>query len=213
MTLTLPPHLLDSARWAHRRVGLLGGSFSPPHEGHVHASLTALRMLKLDFVWWLVTPQNPFKEADDTPPMAERLALCRDFVHHPQILVSGIEDDLNASRSVATLTALRQRFRQTDFVWITGMDIAHEFHHWHRWQDILKLVATVHVARPPFQSLVQDCPLRLTGGGQNHRVLSKAEKAPLQPGQSYWILDAKLVETSSTKIRNNIINQAIEVYS
>lgn len=201
------PHLLDGPRWAGLRVGLLGGSFNPPHTGHLHASLTALRMLKLDFIWWLVTPQNPFKVADETPPLAERVALCRNFTPHPQILVSDLEKDINATRSIDTLLALRKFFPQTDFAWITGMDIAHEFHRWHRWHDILKQIATVHIARPPFQSLVQDCPLRLTGGTQNHQVLSRAAKASLQPGNSYWILDAKLVKTSSTEIRNNVINQ------
>lgn len=208
MTSAYPaPHLLDGHRWSGLRVGLLGGSFNPPHAGHLHASLTALRMLKLDFIWWLVTPQNPFKEADVTPPLDERVTLCRDFSRHPQILVSDIERDLNATRSIETILALRKFFSQTDFVWITGMDIAHEFHHWHRWHNILKQIATVHVARPPFQSMVQDCPLRLTGGNQNHHVLSHAAKASLQPGNSYWILDAKLVKTSSTEIRNGMNNQ------
>lgn len=202
-----PPHLLDSARWQGMRVGLLGGSFNPPHEGHMHASLTALRMLRLDFVWWLVTPQNPFKEAEGMVPYAERLALCRAYADHPRIMVSDIESQMGTIRTFDTLRSLKTAFPDTDFVWITGMDIAHEFHLWRRWQDILKLAPTVHVARPPFLSLVQDCPLRLTGGSQNHRVLSQAETIPLTPGHSYWILDAQLVDISSTKIRNNVTKQ------
>jgi len=189
------------------RIGLLGGSFNPPHEGHTHISLTALRTLKLDFIWWLVTPQNPFKDADDTLPLDERIDMCRSFIHHPQILVTDIESEIGAARSYEMLIALRTAFPHTDFAWITGMDIAHEFHLWHRWQDLLKLTATAHIARPPFQSLVRDCPLRLTGGQQNHTVLSKAEKAPLSPGNSYWILDTKLLEMASSTLRNDMLNQ------
>ncbi|HEY8191051.1 MAG TPA: nicotinate-nucleotide adenylyltransferase [Alphaproteobacteria bacterium] len=196
-----PPHLLNGARWAGMRVGLLGGSFNPPHEGHLHISLTALRALKLDFIWWLVTPHNPLKEATGLMPYEERVAQCHDIAQHPQILVTDIENMTGTNRSYDTISIIRATCPRTDFAWITGMDIAHQFHLWHRWQDILGLIATAHIARPPFQSLIQDCPLRLAMG-QTHRVLSHAEKTDLSPRRSYWILDTPMMDISSTEIRN-----------
>lgn len=197
-----PPHLLDGARWAGMRVGLLGGSFNPPHEGHLHISLTALRMLELDFIWWLVTPHNPLKNPAELLPYDERTTLCRNIAQHPQILVTDIENMTGTNRSYDTISLIRASSPRTDFVWITGMDIAHQFHLWHRWQDILGLTATAHIARPPFQSLIQDCPLRLLRRGHTHRVLTHGEKAALHPNTSYWILDSRMMEISSTAIRN-----------
>lgn len=164
-------------------------------------------MLKLDFVWWLITPQNPLKVDMEIPPLEERVARCEEFVTHPQILVSDIEAQTGTTRSVETLTTLTRHFPATEFIWITGMDITREFHEWYRWRDILKLVATAHVARPPAEALVRASPLQLTGGPQNHRTLNRPEKVALSPGRSYWILDSKLLDISSTYIRNNISNQ------
>jgi nicotinate-nucleotide adenylyltransferase len=198
-----PPHLLDGARWAGMRVGLLGGSFNPPHEGHLHISLTALRMLELDFIWWLVTPHNPLKDPAELLPYDERVTLCRDMAQPPQIIVTDIEAMTGTNRSYDTLALIRAAFPRTDFVWVTGMDIAHQFHLWHRWRDILGLTATAHIARPPFQSLIQDCPLRRLDHGHTHRVISHAEKADLAPHTSYWILDSRMVDISSTGIRED----------
>lgn len=196
-----PPHLLDSARWANMRIGLLGGSFNPPHEGHLHVSLTALHMLKLDFIWWLIAPQNPFKDEASIMPYEERFRLCREMTAgHPQILVTDIERQMGFNRSVDTLITLKNALPRTALVWVTGLDIAHEFHLWHRWRDILKIVATAHIARPPYQTLVKDCPLRALQT-QNHRNMQKAEKAPLAPGHSYWLMQCPVIETSSTEIR------------
>ena len=60
-----------------QRIGLLGGSFNPAHAGHVHISQAALRRLRLDAVWWLVSPQNPLKSAADMAPLARRLSTAK----------------------------------------------------------------------------------------------------------------------------------------
>lgn len=75
------------------RIGLLGGSFNPPHEGHMHISLAAMKGLELDAVWWLVTPQNPLK-AEQPEPMERRIDKCRQVAQHPRIIISDIEREL-----------------------------------------------------------------------------------------------------------------------
>src|SRR5688572_19519709 len=106
MTIFALPHLHDGPRWKGLRVGLLGGSFNPPHEGHVHISLAALKGLELDAVWWLVTPQNPVK-AEQPLPLEERVRLSRELVRHPKILVSDIEKDLDTQLTYHTIRKLK----------------------------------------------------------------------------------------------------------
>jgi nicotinate-nucleotide adenylyltransferase len=195
-----PPHLLDGSRWAGLRVGLLGGSFNPPHAGHVHISLIALQTLQLDFVWWLVTPQNPLKEKNILMPYNERVTLSRHLVKHPRILVTDLERQLGVSRTYDTLQALKQRFPRTDFVWLTGMDNALTFHKWYRWRDILDEAATAHIARPPAGSLTGACPLRQMAR-QVHDSSGFSRRADLSPGRSYWLLQKRMLAISSTSIR------------
>jgi len=193
------PHLRDGARWRNMRVGLLGGSFHPPHAGHIHASLAAIKCLKLDVVWWLVTPQNPLK-SKTTTSFEDRFDLCESFVNHPQIIVSDIERQLKLNLTWQTIRALRHYFPQTDFVWVTGMDNALSMHKWHRWRDILDHVATAHVARPPAWSLIEQKPLKMLSH-QKHRVIERSGNYPLLPHHTYWIMQNKLLNISSTDIR------------
>ncbi|MBU0799916.1 MAG: adenylyltransferase/cytidyltransferase family protein, partial [Alphaproteobacteria bacterium] len=72
-----PPQLHDSPRWRGMRIGLMGGSFNPPHAGHVHISHLARRALQLDAVWWIVTPHNPLKNATELMDYGTRLDMCR----------------------------------------------------------------------------------------------------------------------------------------
>ena len=198
------PHLLNSSRWQNRRIGLLGGSFNPPHEGHVHISLAALKGLKLDCVWWLVTPQNPLKGAKPLP-LEERLKLCRGLVDHPRILVTDLEKDLGTNITYDSVRKLKKHYPKTHFVWISGMDNALSLHHWNHWQDLLKEICMVHLTRPPAKSLVRGSPLR-DYSAQSHHVIDKAGRYPLNPGVTYWMLQKKMVNISSTELRENGIS-------
>ena len=201
MPLLSVPTLKDSHRWAGMRVGLLGGTFNPPHEGHLHISLAALKGLKLDCVWWLVTPQNPLK-ADIETPLARRVEMCRELVDHPRVLVTDIERQLGTSVTFETVRQLRLHYPSTDFVWISGMDNALSLHRWNRWQDLLGAICMVHLTRPPAKSLIRGCPLRMLGR-QRHRVISQSGAYPLDSGTTYWMMQKKMVDVSSTDIRNN----------
>ena len=122
------------------RIGLLGGSFNPAHEGHRHISLLALKYLHLDELWWLVSPQNPLKSTNDMAPFAERLASARAMARHPRIRVSDIESRLHTRYTADTLHALRSRFPHTRFVWIMGADNLAQIPRWERWTEIFNTV-------------------------------------------------------------------------
>lgn len=135
-----------------RRIGLLGGSFNPAHEGHLHISRLALRRLGLDELWWVVSPLNPLKSAGDVAPLAKRMAGARAMARHPAIRVTDIEAQLGTRYTVDTLTALRRRFPRARFVWIMGADILPQLPRWRRWRDIFRLVPIAVFGRAPYSS-------------------------------------------------------------
>lgn len=184
------------------RVGLLGGSFNPPHEGHVHISLAALKGLELDAVWWLVSPQNPIK-ADKPLPLADRMRLCDELVDHPKILISDLETELGTTITYYSVKKLRERMPHTDFVWISGMDNALGLHRWHHWRELLDEICMVHLTRNPARSLVKACPLRMYGK-QKHVFIDHGGKVPLDSGTTYWMMQKKMVNISSTQIREGL---------
>ncbi len=206
MSLFSLPTLMNGPRWKGRRVGLLGGSFNPPHEGHLHISLAALKGLQLDAVWWLVSPQNPIKTL--TPlPMQERITLCEKLVDHPKILVSALEEALETSITYHSIRKLKTFYPDTHFVWISGMDNALNFHHWNFWQALLQEVCMVHLTRHPARSLVKASPYRLYHR-QKHVFIDKGGFYPLESGMTYWMMQKKMVNLSSTEIRKRTENTA-----
>jgi len=142
LTARPPPHAPGL------RVGLFGGSFNPPHEGHRAASLLALRRLRLDRIWWLVSPGNPLKDARELAPLALRLEAARRLARHPRIEVTALEAALGAPYTFATISYLKQRCPGVHFVWLMGADNLPGFHRWKRWRDIAGLVPICAIDRP-----------------------------------------------------------------
>lgn len=132
-------------------IGLLGGSFNPPHQGHVHISLIALKRLRLDRLWWLVTPGNPLKSHDHLAPLKERLGQSRAIARHPRIEITSFETDLPAPYSYDALKALHQCYPATQFVWVIGADNLANFHLWRNWEEIFSLVPIAVIDRPGFR--------------------------------------------------------------
>ena len=130
------------------RIGLLGGSFNPAHEGHLHISEVALKRLGLDYVWWLVTPKNPLKGRAGLAPLADRVVHARAIARHPRIVVMDIERALGTQYSIDTLKALQRRFPELDFTWLMGSDNLEIFRRWRRWQDIAARVPIAVIQRP-----------------------------------------------------------------
>lgn len=129
------------------RIGLFGGTFDPPHQAHLDASLLALKRLKLDRVWWLVTPGNPLKDTSRLAPLSKRLAAARALTHHPRIDVTGLEAVINTRYSYDTIEWLLARCPRVRFVWIMGADNLRHFHRWQKWRGIAGLVPLVVVDR------------------------------------------------------------------
>jgi nicotinate-nucleotide adenylyltransferase len=138
------------------RIGLLGGSFNPAHEGHRHISLTAMKRLGLDRVWWLVSPGNPLKSTSKAPDLGQRVAAAREIARHPRIVVTGFEGArAEAGRpshyTIDTLRFLKRRFPDVNFVWLMGADNLVSFHRWRAWEELFGLVPIAVLDRPGFR--------------------------------------------------------------
>jgi nicotinate-nucleotide adenylyltransferase len=141
----------EAARPAvRRRIGLLGGSFNPAHEGHRSLSLQAMQRLRLDRVWWLVSPQNPLKEAEGMAPLEKRLASARSVAAgDPRLVVTDLEQRLGTRYSIDTLRWLTRRCRAR-FVWLIGADILLQLPQWRDWHRLVGLVPIAVVDREPY---------------------------------------------------------------
>ena len=177
------------------RIGLLGGSFNPAHEGHLYVSEVALRRLGLDYVWWLVTPQNPLKGRSGLAPLEDRVQQAKLLARHPRIVVMDIERCAGTRYSIDTLKVLQRRFPLLRFTWLMGSDNLEIFRRWRKWEEIVARVPIAVVQRPgstlatlsakPMQRFLQ---CRVMDG--------LADRAP-----AIVILDGRRNQQSSTAIR------------
>jgi len=135
---------------AGQRIGLLGGSFNPAHEGHLHISNLALKILKLNEVWWLVSPQNPLKPEQGMAPLKDRLAHAKQIAQSHQITATDLEQELGTRYTVDTLAALKQRFDGVNFVWLMGADNLLQIDRWERWEQVFETVPVAVFARPSY---------------------------------------------------------------
>ena len=139
-------YLLPSSP-AGARIGLLGGSFDPAHDGHRHLSLQTLKRLKLDYVWWVISPQNPLKSTGPQD-MPHRISAAQTTARHPKIVVSDIEERPGTQFTCDTLAALRHLYPRTRFMWLMGADNLAQFHQWRNWKDIIETTPIAVFARP-----------------------------------------------------------------
>ncbi len=183
-----------------RRIGLLGGSFNPAHEGHRHVSVEALKRLGLDEVWWLVSPQNPLKSDDGMEPLASRVARARMIAHHPRIRVDAPELLLGTRYTLDTVRALRRRYPHAKFVWLMGADILPQLVHWQGWRDLFGTIPIAAFARPgwSYPALLSAAPRAFA----RYRVTAEQARglATCEP-PAWCFIPSRLDSHSATAIR------------
>ncbi|MEL6374243.1 MAG: nicotinate-nucleotide adenylyltransferase [Pseudomonadota bacterium] len=186
-------------------IGLLGGSFNPPHEGHRLITEIALRRLRLHQLWWVVTPGNPLKSHDGLASLEMRLALSRALVPDNRVTITAFERAMPQPITVATLAVLKRRFPHVRFVWLMGADNLATIHRWHLWRDIFATFPIAVVNRPGFHLKALSAPA--AHAFARHRL--PEQEAPLLAYKSApaWVfLTGPLSELSSTQLRdqNNV---------
>jgi nicotinate-nucleotide adenylyltransferase len=186
------------------KVGLFGGSFNPAHDGHTHLAETALRRLGLDRVVWLVSPQNPLKDARDSAPLAERMGSARaaaaQAASGPAMIVSDVESRIGTRWTVDTLRALIARHPGVDFVWLMGSDNLASFHRWRGWTDLMRLVPVAVIARPGSELDSRTAPAAARFAAARIPA-SRARLLPRLEAPAWTYLTAPLNPRSSTALR------------
>jgi nicotinate-nucleotide adenylyltransferase len=181
------------------RVGLFGGSFDPPHAGHVHVSREALKRFALDRVWWLVSPGNPLKK-NGPAPLERRVAAARALVRHPRIAVTDIEARLGTRYTGATIERLIALYPGVRFVWLMGSDNLVQFDRWQRWDWIMRTVPVGVLARPG-QGVHARTAKAARVFAHARRPASAATALPRAQAPAWTFLDMPMVDVSSTEIR------------
>ena len=178
-------------------MGLLGGSFDPAHEGHVHITREALKRMGLDQVWWLVTPANPLK-ARQPAPMADRMTRAKAVMQHPRVKITALEARLGTRTTIDTVTRLRAIYPGVTFVWLMGADNLVQFHRWDRWRDILRSVAVGVLARPG-----AGVSARLSVAARAFRVhqVARGENLRGRAPPVWAFVNLPMTDASSTAIR------------
>ncbi len=183
------------------RIGLLGGSFNPPHEAHRAISLFALKRLKLDRIWWLVSPGNPLKNNGALHDLRARMAAAAKVAHDPRIDISCLETVIGTRYTADTISYLRRRCPGVRFVWIMGADNLAQFNRWERWQNIASMVPIAVVDRPPdsFRALASAAAQTLMPYRVDERNagLLAGRQAP-----AWTFLTGLKSSLSSTRLRN-----------
>jgi nicotinate-nucleotide adenylyltransferase len=183
------------------RIGLLGGSFNPPHAAHRAISLFALKRLKLDRVWWLVTPGNPLKDHGGLHDLEERAEAARKMASDPRIDVSCLESVIRTRYTVDTISYLRRRASGLRFVWIMGADNLAQFHRWQNWRRIASEVPIAVIDRPPqsFRALAAPAAQALA----RYRLPeNQAARLAEQRAPAWVFLTGLKLNLSSTGLRN-----------
>lgn len=195
-----------TSTYTYKKIGLLGGSFNPAHEGHLYISQKALSLLGLDEVWWILSPHNPLKDKRTLWPYEERRkSITKLIKHQPNIHLSEIESEIHSQYTVNTLQALKERYGSHQFVWLMGEDNLYHFHLWHKWQNISKTMPIAVLARkvdvePNYQEGLLCAEFRDTRIAQEH-----AKQLVTQAPPAWVFLSIPHHPLSSTSIRDNEI--------
>lgn len=180
-------------------IGLLGGSFDPAHDGHVHITREALKRLGLDEVWWLVSPGNPLK-ARGPAPLADRLKQARKVMRHPRVKVTDLETRLGTRYTFQTLSQLYAYYPGVHFTWLMGADNLAEFHLWENWRDIMEMLPVAVLARPG-----QRISARMSVAARyfrKERLLGREAQSLRYAVPPAWVfLNVPMSDLSSTSIR------------
>jgi nicotinate-nucleotide adenylyltransferase len=183
------------------RVGLLGGSFNPPHAAHRAISLFAMKRLKLDRVWWLVSPGNPLKQTGGLHDLDERAEAARRIADDPRIDISCLEAVIGTRYTVDTISYLRRRCSGLRFVWIMGADNLAQFHRWESWRRIASQVPIAVIDRPPQSFRALAAPA--AGALAPYRVAEKdAAQLASRRAPAWVFLTGLKLNLSSTGLRN-----------
>ncbi len=189
------------------RIGILGGSFNPAHAGHLHLARLAMKRLRLQQIWLLVSPGNPLKPHAGMAPLSARLDSAGQIADGRRIIATDIERHLHTRYTHDTLRALRRRFPRATFVWLMGADNLVQLPCWRGWLDIARQTPFAVMPRPTYnhRALAGQAARRLRAG----RITAQHASALARTGAPGWVfLDARQNPLSATQLRQGAKREA-----
>ena len=131
----------------HKKIGILGGTFDPPHTGHLYISKIALKKLKLDSLIWIITKQNPLKQKPYLSTKT-RMKLSKDITKsQKKIFVKCLDDKIKSINTFDLLNYLKKKNKKIKLFFLIGADNLINFHKWNKWKKIPELAKIVVFAR------------------------------------------------------------------
>ena len=192
-------------------IGLLGGSFNPAHLGHAHIADVAASALKLDEIWWLVSPQNPHKSARDMAPLSTRMEsavrMAHQCRHRKRMVVSALEQVLDTHYTADLLQILNKTCPRQKFYFLMGADNFAQIHQWQHARRLPRHASLIVIRRPNYRAKALASPMakclrhrRLPPQRLRHRCLT--HRPNHHPGRRYWcFIQPRLNPLSATAIR------------
>ena len=169
-------------------IGILGGSFDPPHKGHLYISKKSIKLLNLKKVIWAITKKNPLKKSPFFS-LTLRKKLCRKLIkRHKKIQFNYYEDKLKSKTSIALVKFLKKRHKYKIF-FIIGSDNLINFHKWKNYKELLKLSILVVFSRKGFDTKAKKSVIMKNLKNKNIKFLKNLK-----------------IDISSTRLRSKIIN-------
>lgn len=178
------------------RIGILGGTFHPPHEGHVFISSDAIERFNLDYVLWVVSLKNPLK-IEEPPPIYDRIEHCKSIIDRKNIIVSDLAAEINSNKTIDIVNFLLKNHGQNEYYWMMGSDNLVKFDEWHQWKELLDKIKIIVYDRPGY--LYEDIKQRMNQNVVQHKV---DVEGFLEYSPPCWTLvEAWPPNVSSTEIR------------
>lgn len=186
---------------AGQKIGLLGGSFNPPHQGHFLIAKRALQFGKLDQIWWIPALGNPLKSPP--PPIEKRAEWIAELGLFPQMKIANLEARFQTPLTIDLIRALHKHYPKQRFVWICGADILAELSLWDEWTRLVESIPMMGFARPGYIHKVHSSKFAKRYA-QFRLPSSQAAKLPLMRAPAWTLITGETINISSTKLRADL---------
>ena len=127
----------------HNKIGILGGTFDPPHKGHLYISKIALKKLKLNKLMWVITKKNPLKQK---PYLSTKVRIdlsIKMTKNEKKIFVRYFDDKIKSNNTFDLLKYIKKKNQKTKLFFLIGADNLTKLHKWKNWKKIPKLAKIV----------------------------------------------------------------------
>ena len=119
-----------------KKIGILGGTFDPPHKGHLEISKQAKQKYKLNYIIWAITKKNPLKKKSKTK-LINRIKFAKKIIGlNKFIKIRFYENKIKSNKTIDLISHIKRKNNMLDLYFIMGADNLINFHRWHKWKSI-----------------------------------------------------------------------------